>query len=156
MNDIPFADYLRGFDYRARRDEDLATGTADALYRGSGELLDIRVPEETAVWQINLGLRILATELPTRLDKLPQDKLLAVACPMTDRSNMARSYLVTQGFEDKYLQDDCSGWLIGSRAARRQISGSQAESASMSIQTDQPFSRLRQVFLDRHAVDPFQ
>lgn len=80
-----------------------------AYNSGEAELLDIRVPEETAVWQFNLGLQIPANELPSRLDELPKDKLLVVACPLTDRSNMARSYLVTQGFNAKYLQ----GGLLG-------------------------------------------
>jgi rhodanese-related sulfurtransferase len=64
---------------------------------GDAELIDIRVPEETAVWQVNIGLRIPAPELPT-------DKLLVVACPHTDRSNMARSYLGAKGYNVKYLQ----------------------------------------------------
>jgi len=80
-----------------------------AYNKGEAELLDIRVPEETAVWQLNFGLHIPANELPARLDELPKDKLLVVACPLTDRSNMARSYLIAQGFNAKYLQ----GGLLG-------------------------------------------
>jgi len=72
-------------------------------------LLDIRVPSETAVWQVNFGLKIPANELPQRLGELPLDKLLVVACPLTDRSNMAAAYLVAQGFNAKYLQ----GGLLG-------------------------------------------
>ena len=71
---------------------------------GEAELIDIRVAEETAVWQVNIGMRIPAPELPMRLDELPKDKLLVVACPHTDRSNMARSYLDAQGYNVKYLQ----------------------------------------------------
>jgi rhodanese-related sulfurtransferase len=71
---------------------------------GEAELIDIRVAEETAVWQVNIGLRIPAPELPTRLDELHKDKLLVVACPHTDRSNMARSYLAAKGYNVKYLQ----------------------------------------------------
>ena len=73
------------------------------------ELLDIRVPMETAVWQLNFGLKIPANELPEKLEQLPKDKLIVVACPMTDRSNMARSYLLSKGFNVKYLQ----GGLLG-------------------------------------------
>ncbi|MCA1788581.1 MAG: hypothetical protein LC667_01645 [Thioalkalivibrio sp.] len=71
---------------------------------GEAELLDIRVAEETGVWQVNFGLRIPANELPERLSELPRDKLLVVACPMTDRSNIARSYLAALGYNAKYLQ----------------------------------------------------
>jgi len=81
----------------------------DAYNAGKAELVDIRVAKELAVWQLNFGLKIPANELPRRLDELPDDKLIVVACPMTDRSNMARSYLLTQGFDVCYLQ----GGLLG-------------------------------------------
>lgn len=81
----------------------------EAYNNGDAELVDIRLPEEVAVWQVNFGLKIPATELPDRLEELPTDKLLVVACPMTDRSNMARSYLAARGFNVKYLQ----GGLLG-------------------------------------------
>lgn len=86
---------------------------------GEAELVDIRVPEEIAVWQINFGLRIPANELPERLAELPRDKLLVVACPMTDRSNMVRSYLAAEGYDAKYLQGGLLGlmdYLKGARA----------------------------------------
>ena len=73
------------------------------------ELVDVRVPFETAVWQVNFGLRIPANELPERLDELPKEKLIVVACPKADRSNMARTYLASEGFNVKYLV----GGLLG-------------------------------------------
>ena len=75
---------------------------------GKCELLDVRMPMETKVWQVNFGLKIPAPELPERLEELPKDKLIIVACPKADRSNMARMWLATQGFEVKYL----SGGLL--------------------------------------------
>ncbi len=77
--------------------------------KGEAELIDIRVPFETKVWQLNFGLQIPAPELPERLDELPKEKLLVVACPHSDRSNMARTYLASKGFEVKYLV----GGLLG-------------------------------------------
>ena len=76
---------------------------------GKCELVDVRVPMETKVWQVNFGLSIPANELTERLNELPKDKLIVVACPKADRSNMARTWLATQGFEVKYL----SGGLLG-------------------------------------------
>jgi len=76
---------------------------------GKCELVDVRVPMETKVWQVNFGLKIPAPELPERLDELPKDKLIVVACPKADRSNMVRTWLATQGYEVKYL----SGGLLG-------------------------------------------
>jgi len=81
-----------------------------ALYNENKcELVDIRVPFETAVWQMNFGLQIPANELPDRLAELPNDRLLVVACPKADRSNMARTYLASKGFNVKYL----AGGLLG-------------------------------------------
>ncbi len=73
------------------------------------ELVDIRVPMETEVWQVNFGLKIPANELPERLNELPQGKLIVVACPKSDRSNMVRTWLAMQGFDVKYL----GGGLLG-------------------------------------------
>lgn len=82
-----------------------------AYNAGEVELIDVRVPMETAVWQLNFGLKIPANELPERLNELPRDKTIVVACPMTDRSNMARSYLVSEGFDVKYLQSGLLGLM---------------------------------------------
>ena len=103
----------------------IATEDFIRLYNaGEAELLDIRVPAETAVWQLNFGLRVPANELPERLGELPRDRLLAVACPMTDRSNMARSYLVARGFGARYLQGGLLGlmdYLKGAKAGMIQL-----------------------------------
>lgn len=105
------------FDTLARKAVPAAMGEArigadefiTAYNAGACELIDIRVPEETALWQFNVGLRIPANELPERLDELPRDTLLVVACPMSDRSNMARAYLAAKGFDARYL----AGGLLG-------------------------------------------
>ncbi|WP_331775124.1 rhodanese-like domain-containing protein [Sulfurospirillum sp. 1612] len=67
------------------------------------EVIDIRIPKETAIWQMNFGLKIPAHELPDHLDTLPRDKELIIVCPYTDRSNMARFYLASKGFKVRYL-----------------------------------------------------
>ena len=54
---------------------------------GDAGLMDIRLPDEVAVWRVNFGLKIPATVLPGRLDEPPTGKLLVVAC--TIRSNRA-------------------------------------------------------------------
>ena len=77
------------------------------------ELIDVRVPFETAVWKMNFGLCIPANELPDNLDKLPTDKLIVVACPKTTRSIMARMYLASKGFEVKFLSGGLTGLMNG-------------------------------------------
>ena len=68
------------------------------------ELLDIRVPAETNVWQLNFGLKIPANELPDRLDELPKDKVIVCVCPKSDRSIMVRTYLTSIGISSRYLR----------------------------------------------------
>jgi len=83
------------------------------------EILDIRVEMETKIWQLNFGLKIPAPELPERLTELPKDKLIVVACPKSDRSNMTRVWLASQGFKTKYLSCGLLGLmdhLKGSKA----------------------------------------
>ena len=74
------------------------------LYNDSkAEFVDVRADFETKVWGFNFGLKIPVNELPDHLDELPKDKLIVVACPNVDRSNMARTYLSLQGYKSKYL-----------------------------------------------------
>ena len=75
------------------------------------ELIDIRMKPEVAVWQLNFGLNIPANELPDRLEELPKDKELVVACPHADRSNMARFYLASKGFRVRYLTEGLIGLM---------------------------------------------
>jgi len=70
---------------------------------GECVLIDVRVPYETAVWGVSFGLKIPANEIADRLDELPRDKLIVLACPNSDRSNIVRNYLAAQGFQAKYL-----------------------------------------------------
>ena len=65
--------------------------------------VDVRMKFETNIWGFNFGLKIPANELPDNLEKLDKDKLIVVACPHTDRSIMARTYLASMGYKCKYL-----------------------------------------------------
>jgi len=76
---------------------------------GTCELVDIRVPSETRVWKMGFGLTIPADEIAGRLDELPRDKLLVIACPGSDRSSIVRSFLAAKGYNAKYLM----GGLLG-------------------------------------------
>jgi rhodanese-related sulfurtransferase len=76
---------------------------------GDAELLDIRMPFEVDVWELNFGMKIPAPKLSENLNKLPKDKLIVCACPGKDRSIIAMSYLRSEGFNAGYLD----GGLIG-------------------------------------------
>ena len=76
---------------------------------GTCELVDIRIPAETRLWKMGFGLTIPADEISGRLDELPRDKLVVVACPNADRAGVVRGYLAAKGFKAKYLM----GGLLG-------------------------------------------
>ena len=83
------------------------------------ELIDVRMDFETSLWQLNFGLKIPADELPERLNELPKDKLLVISCPTKNRSSLAMTYLISEGFNVKYLSDGLLGlmeYLKGSKA----------------------------------------
>lgn len=77
----------------------------DMYNDGEVELVDIRMPFETKVWQFNFGLQIPANEMPDNLDNLPKDKIIVCACPKSDRSIMVSAYLNSLGIQSKYLSD---------------------------------------------------
>jgi len=82
------------------------------------EIVDVRVTMEVKAWQLNFGLQIPANELPFRLEELPKDKIIVCACPMSDRSIIARTYLTSIGIESKYLRGgllDLMGRLKGGK-----------------------------------------
>jgi len=82
----------------------------EAWQAGTCEFLDIRTAAETRVWNMGFGLAIPADEIAARLDELPREKLLVVACSNSDRSGIVRSYLAGgKGFNAKFLM----GGLLG-------------------------------------------
>lgn len=63
-------------------------------------LLDLRAPEEKNFVHMPFALAIPINELPSRLNEVPRDKLVAVFCSGGDRSNVAFAYLRTRGFDN--------------------------------------------------------
>ena len=128
MNAIPFAHYLRGFDYDER--EAMKIQLLELYRDGKAQVIDIRFHEEYEALNVGIGQHIPLNELPDRislsgrLHELPTDKILVVACPMTDRSNMAYSCLAGKGFDVRYLQGGLLGLmdrLKGGRASDIQL-----------------------------------
>jgi len=87
-------------DYRLKSNDFIDMYNDDEV-----EIVDIRMDFETKVWQLNFGLQIPANELPNNINKLPKDKIIVCACPKSDRSIMASTYLNSIGIESKYLAD---------------------------------------------------
>ncbi len=81
----------------------------ELLKTGEAQLIDIRFPEEFAVWHMGFAKNIPLNELPSRLSELDKNKLIVTACPHYDRSSMARLYLITKGYKARYLNDGLLG-----------------------------------------------
>ena len=103
---LDFKEYLKGFDYEERAQMKVKTvEMLTLLEEGKAVLIDIRFPEEYEAWHMGFSKNIPLNELPKRLNELPRDKLIITACPHNDRANIARLFLIQQGFNARYLSD---------------------------------------------------
>ena len=103
---VPFDDYLKSFDYKARKE--MKIGTEEMLKlvaEHKAQLIDIRFKEEFEAWHMGFAKSIPLNELPNRLGELDKEKLIITACPHNDRANLARVYLNLKGYRVKYLKD---------------------------------------------------
>jgi len=72
----------------------------ERLSRGQLELLDVRQPSEWAGGHVPGAVYITGAELPDRLDEVPADRPIAVACGSGYRSSVAASLLARHGRTD--------------------------------------------------------
>lgn len=101
-----FDDYLKSFDYEARKDMKIKTvEMLNMVEDGTAQVIDIRFPEEFEAWHIGFSKNIPLNELPNRLDELDKSKLIITACPHNDRANIARMFLMLKGYNVRYLND---------------------------------------------------
>ncbi len=106
MNTQSFDDYLRSFNYEARKDMKISSvKMTEMIDKEEAILIDIRFPEEFEAWHMGFAKNIPLNELPDRLNELPKEKLIITACPHNDRANMARMFLTLEGYNARYLND---------------------------------------------------
>ena len=107
---VSHENYIKNFSYKTQSEMKVNSKTAlELIQKGEAVLLDIRFAEEIALWDFKFALSIPLPELPARFNELPKDKIIIIACPHKDRSNIAMVYLVTRGFNAKYLEDGYIG-----------------------------------------------
>ncbi|OQX19386.1 MAG: sulfurtransferase [Desulfobulbaceae bacterium A2] len=100
------ADYLSAFDYQERKDMKISSKELlELLKQGKVQFIDIRFREEYEAWHIGFSRNIPLNELPARLGELDKNTLIVTACPHNDRSNLARLFLATRGYNARYLND---------------------------------------------------
>ena len=117
---MEFSEYLKTFDYRARREMKINIATLlDLFKKGEAQIIDIRFAEEVKAWGFGFMKNIPLNELPERLDEIDGDKWIVTVCPHYDRAAVARHYLTLKGYRSKYLVEGLLGladYLRGDRA----------------------------------------
>ena len=77
-------EFLESFSYETRKEmKASAEQTAKLLSEGKAVLIDIRFPEEYAVWNVQPSVNIPLNELPKRYKEIDTSKVVITACPHT-------------------------------------------------------------------------
>ena len=79
-------------------------------------LLDVREPDEVAEWAYPIGVNIPLSELGERLDELPQDRVIVVACAAGNRSATVAAALSARGWTAENLAGGASAWAASEAA----------------------------------------
>ena len=74
-------------------------------------LLDVREPDEVEAWAYPVGVNIPLGELPSRLDELPHEVTIVVACHMGGRSARAAQALSEGGWSAENLTGGMLAWV---------------------------------------------
>jgi rhodanese-related sulfurtransferase len=74
-------------------------------------LLDVREPDEVAEWAYPIGINIPLGQLGERLDELPQDTTIVVACHVGGRSAAAADALSKAGWTAENLAGGALAWV---------------------------------------------
>ncbi len=103
-------EYLTNFDYEERnRMKIRIPELLELLKKEQVQFIDIRFREEYQAWHFGFAKNIPLNELPNRLNELDRAKPVVTACPHYDRSIMARLFLVSRGFQARYLVEGLLG-----------------------------------------------
>lgn len=78
-------------------------------------LLDVREPIEVEEWAYPIGVNIPMGELGDRLDEIPSDQTIVVACRSGQRSASAAKALSDAGWTAENLAGGALAWAEGDR-----------------------------------------
>src|ERR1700728_5007518 len=76
-------------------------------------LLDVREPDEVAEWAYPIGINIPLGQLGARIDELPRDATIVVACHVGGRSATAAQALSEAGWTAENLTGGAVAWAAG-------------------------------------------
>lgn len=74
-------------------------------------LLDVREPFEVEEWAYPIGVNIPLGELGDRLDEVPSDRTIVVACRSGQRSASAAKALSDAGWDAENLTGGALAWV---------------------------------------------
>jgi len=84
------------------------------IARGEGVfLLDVREPDEVEAWAYPIGVNIPLGQLGDRLDEIPKDVTIVVACHVGGRSAAAAQALSEAGRTAENLTGGAVAWVAG-------------------------------------------
>jgi rhodanese-related sulfurtransferase len=73
-------------------------------------LLDVREPDEVEAWAYPIGVNIPLGQLGDRLDEVPRDVTIVVACHVGGRSAVAAKALSDAGWDAQNLAGGAVAW----------------------------------------------
>lgn len=76
-------------------------------------LLDVREPDEVEAWAYPIGVNIPLGQLAERMDDVPRDVTVVVACHMGGRSARAAEALSEAGWTAENLAGGAVAWAAG-------------------------------------------
>jgi rhodanese-related sulfurtransferase len=76
-------------------------------------LLDVREPDEVEAWAYPIGVNIPLGQLGERMDEVPRDVTVVVACHMGGRSARAAEALSEAGWTAENLAGGALAWAAG-------------------------------------------
>lgn len=99
-----FDNYANHYTFDKKLEMRISEEEAIELFKdGKAVLVDVRFPDEHKELNVGFGFQIPLNELPKNLHKLPKDKIIITGCLGNERANIARMYLLSNGFEAKHL-----------------------------------------------------
>lgn len=79
------------------------------------EVIDVRMPWEVQISQVNFARHIVMNEIPARLDEIPGDRLVVLMCRSGARSQQVGGYLIQKGWNSSLLRNLDGGILRWAR-----------------------------------------
>lgn len=101
-----FEEYIKNFSYESIPAMKISSKRLlELIPENAVQVIDVRFNEEREMWKTGLMTHIPLNELPDRLEELDKEKLIVTVCPHNVRSNIAMHYLMTKGYNVKFLDD---------------------------------------------------